>query len=340
MYIINADYLEFRCYDESGYISSFVSNNPNKLYIISNKVKLSKTADYKFYSTRYLKCFEILLYDEKVGYLYTDPIRNTYYSTNNIISLRIDNQILYRPDLNNIMEQVVAEMQLVLKGITRLDIAYDTNINVMKKFKRFYNNTKKYSYRNRGKTIVNGTGLLDTQINLGSLKSQGKTVIIYDKSTILRQSNKDYIQALFESIFGLSEVFRVELRITSKTTNKFKIDILKLGDKTYLESLFELLGGSFMDFRNKESNSNITRQTRIKLLELKNSGIELTKKISVPSLKGNNSMKYLIWKLHSDLKKEEFLSISRELKMTIGLYVKLSGLQDWYEKKIIKETNI
>lgn len=103
MYSINTDYLEFRCQDTTGYISSFISNGSNKLYIISQNLKLSKTFDFKYYSQKYLKCFEIFLNEEKVGFLYTDPIRNTYYSANDIISIRIDNQVLYDPELSSII---------------------------------------------------------------------------------------------------------------------------------------------------------------------------------------------------------------------------------------------
>jgi hypothetical protein len=339
MYIINPDYLEFRCHDESGYISSFVTNGSNKLYIISQKVKLSKTTDFKYYSTRYLKCFEIILDDEKVGYLYTDPIRNTYYSTNEIISIRIDNNTLYNPDLNKILEDVVTELQLTLKGITRLDIAYDTDTDVLKRFKTLYNNTNKYTYKNRGKTTVNGTGNFDTQINIGSLRSQGKTVIIYDKSTLLRQQNKDHLLALYETVFSHKEIYRVEVRITSKTTNKFDINILELGNKEYLESLFESMGGSFIDFRYKESNNNTTRQTKLNFIPLNCKGVELSKKISVKSIKPDNSMKYLIWKLHCDREKDNFSPISREIKMVESLYVKMSGLEDWLKKKVIRNLN-
>lgn len=65
--------------------------------------------------------------------------------------------------------------------------------------------------------------------------------------------------------------------------------------------------------------------------------MELTKKLSVRTIKGDNSMKYLIWKLHCDRNKEEFSSISKEMRQVEGLYVEMSGLKDWLRKKEMKE---
>jgi hypothetical protein len=337
MYTINVDYLEFRCQDKSGYISNFVSNTPNRLYIISPTVKLVKTSDFKYYSRWFLKCFDILINNEKIGFLYTDPLRNSYYSVNEIISIRIDNQVLYRPDINLILRQVIDELQLTPKSITRLDIAYDTDKDLLKRFKRLYNQIGRYTYKNRGKTTVNGTGVYDTQINIGSLRSQGKTVIIYDKSTLLRQQSKAYLDGLYKTVFGEKDVYRVEVRVTSKTTGKYDIELYKLGDKGYLESLFEDLGGSLLDFRYKPSNRNTTRQDKIKFVDLNRTGVELIKKLSVRTIKGDNSMKYLIWKLHCDKDRPEFSSISKEIRQVMGLYVEMTGLKDWLRKKEMKE---
>jgi hypothetical protein len=338
MYSINTDYLEFRCQDTTGYISSFISNGSNKLYIISQNLKLSKTLDFKYYSQKYLKCFEILLNEEKVGFLYTDPIRNTYYSANDIISIRMDNQVLYDPELSSILKQSLDELQLTPKGISRLDIAYDTDVDVLKRFKRLYNQLNRYSYKNRGKTTVNGTGLYDTQINIGSLRSQGKTVIIYDKSTLLRQQSKEYLNALYSTIFKDDSVYRVEVRVTSKTTGKYDINLYKLGDKAYLESLFIEFTESMLDFRYKQSNQNTTRQRKVPFLELNRNSIKVDHKLKSTVVKGNNSMKFMIWKLHCDMNHlEEFNEMRREIKKVIGLYVEMSGLQDWYRKKEILE---
>ena len=334
MYLLNTDYLEFRCQDTSGYLSNFISNNPMKLYIISEKLKLSKTADLKYYSQRFLQCFDILLNEIKIGYLYTDPIRNTYYSNNEIISIRIDNEILYIPDLNNILDQVINGLQIIFKGISRLDIAYDTDVDVMKRFKKFYNSIEKYSFKNRGKTTVNGTGPYDTQINIGSLR-QGKTVIIYDKSTLLRQQSKDYLIGIYESVFGHRNIYRCEVRLTSKVLNKYDIDLLRLGDCGYLEGIFGNLCGSLIDFRRKD-DSNTTRQTKIDLLELKGSGMKLPKKIAKRYVKADNYLKHMIWKLHCDRNKEEFEEISREMKVVEMKYAKMSELNEWLGRKVLK----
>ncbi len=334
MYSINADYLEFRCQDTTGYMSSQLSNGSNRVYIISKNLKLSKMTDYKYYKPNFLKCFEILLDNRKVGFLYAEPIRNSYFSKNDIIIIRIDNHVLYDPDLSSIIKTCLNELQLTIMGISRLDIAYDTQIDVLKKFKTLYNNPNRYTYKNRGKTIVNGTGQYDTQINIGSLRSQGKTLIIYDKSSLLRQQNgKEYLNELYSTIFQDESVYRVEVRVTSKYLGKYQIDLFKLYDKNYLETLFHEFSHSVLDFRYKQSNSNTTRQKKVPFIELNGNGIRLERKVSVNKEKGNNSMKYLIGKLHSDLKKEEFHQFGREIKLVIGLYVEMTGLQDWYRKK-------
>jgi hypothetical protein len=37
------------------------------------------------------------------------------------------------------------------------------------------------------------------------------------------------------------------------------------------------------------------------------------------------------------MNKEEFSEVKREIKTVIGLYVELTGLQDWYRKKEMLE---
>ena len=37
------------------------------------------------------------------------------------------------------------------------------------------------------------------------------------------------------------------------------------------------------------------------------------------------------------MKKEEFNELRREMRMVIDLYVKMSGMEDWYRKKEILE---
>jgi hypothetical protein len=51
------------------------------------------------------------------------------------------------------------------------------------------------------------------------------------------------MEGLYSVVFGHKDIYRVEVRVTSKTTGKYDIDLYKLGDKEYLESLFEDLGG-------------------------------------------------------------------------------------------------
>ena len=92
-----------------------------------------------------------------------------------------------------------------------------------------------------------------------------------------------------------------------------------------------------LDFRYKQSNPNTTRQKKVPFLELNGNSINLTKKLKSTVVKGNNSLKYLIWKLHCDINKEEFNDLRREIKKVIGLYVEMTGLQDWYRKKEILE---
>jgi hypothetical protein len=285
-----------------------------------------------------LKCFEILLNDRKIGFLYTDPVRNTYYSNNDIISIRIDNQVLYDPELGSILKHTLNELQLTIMGISRLDIAYDTDVDALKRFKRYYNNPNRYSYKNRGKTTVNGTGLYDTQINIGSLRSQGKTVIVYDKTTLLRQQPvKEYLNELYKTIFHDDSVYRVEVRVTSKYIGKYDIELFKLGDNAYLESLFIEFSESMLDFRYKQSNPNTTRQKKVPFLELNGNSIKIDHKLEGRVVKGNNSMKFMIWKLHCDMNHEEFSEMRREIKKVIGLYVEMTGLQDWYRKKEMLE---
>jgi hypothetical protein len=274
-----------------------------------------------------------------VGLLFTNPYRNNYYYSNNLVSIRINNQTLYNPELDRINAQIIDELQLSFHGITRLDIAYDTNVNLLTKFKRFYNNPNRYTYVHREQTYINGTGKFDATIYIGSQENTNKEkqTTFYYKSNLLKHQEKAHLSEVFESVFGSENVFRVEVHMYSRFTKKFDIDLFNLTDKTYLENLFRLVSNKSLDFRDKRSNTNITRQIKIPFMELNGSSVKITQKLKSNSVKGNNTMKHLIWKLHNDMKKEEFAAMCREIKMLIELYTKMSGLQDWYRIKMISE---
>ena len=45
----------------------------------------------------------------------------------------------------------------------------------------------------------------------------------------------------------------------------------------------------------------------------------------------------MIWKLHCDRNKEEFDGVAREMKVVENKYAKMSELNEWLGRKVLKE---
>jgi hypothetical protein len=333
MYLMNADFLElrFKC-PGMDWSSSCI--------YINSKLKLSKTLNLKYYNSQFFNCYDILEEDKLIGYLYTKPIRSPFYSKNEIVVLRYKDITLYSGGIKKLIENLAKglknnhKVEFTYQGISRLDISYDTEVNIMALFKQWYYDTKKISFKNRGKLIVNGTGDSDTQTNIGSLKSREKTIIMYDKTNQMVLKEKPFLKKIYEDYFGTPSVYRVELRLYSNETRKLTIDPMSLDDKNYLESIFKMFFIKLVDFRTKRKNSNITSQAKLLFLPLSNSSIILTKKILVEQPETNNHIKYMVKKIIEDSHKEEFKEHRTYMTALALKFVKEYHLQDWLNKKL------
>jgi hypothetical protein len=225
-------------------------------------------------------------------------------------------------------------VSLTPHGISRLDIACDTTENILDQFKDWYNDTHNYSFKNRGKLFVNGTGPSDSQTFIGSLKSREKTIIIYDKTSQMILKEKPFLKDIYNEVFGKSSVYRAELRLYSKETRNLNIDPSMLDDKSYLESIYKEFFNKMVDFRIKGKNSNISSQAKVNLIPFTNLSMVLTKKLNVKVPESNNQVKFLIKKLIEDSGKPEFKEYKTNMTSLALKFVQEYQLEDWFNKKI------
>lgn len=340
MYLVNLDWLEILFHMDHPEIVI----NPQEVYIKNSTLSLIKTNDLRFFNNQYHQCFDIIIDERKVGYLHKEPIRNPVYKKNNVISIRIDNQVLYGNDLPFILEILIEGLKLKFTGFSRMDICIDTDEDISKRFKELYNDTSKYSMKFRNPDgsnshlYINGTGVFDKRIEIGSLKNRKRMIVIYDKSLELEKGNKPYITKLHQEVFGHNQVFRMELRLFRKEFSRNKelyIDIYKLNDKCYLEGIFKQFLNEMIDFRRiNKTDSCKSRYERIDLIKLNETSEILRKPLIIVEVQNNSYTKYLVRTLHNDCLKDEFKKQRRGMILLRDRYIKEFGLEDYFTKKL------
>lgn len=347
MYLLNIDWLE------TLYVLDYPEKleNPQDVYIINSNLSLNKNQDFRYYNGQYFNCFDILIDKEKIGFLYKDPIRNPLFKMKHIISIRIDNIILYEGNLHYIMKTLVDGLKLSFYGYSRLDVCIDTEEDLLSRFKDMFNDTSTYSFKHRSingeiNTLnVNGTGKYDKITTIGSLKNRKRTIVIYDKSLELEKGNKPYISKLHKEIFGHNQVFRMELRLFHKGFTKTRkdgfeklyIDIYRLDDKGYLEEIFKQVMNEMIDFRRIEENdSNRTRWKKEEFIKLDDTSEILTKKIDRVEGQGNSYLKFMVKKLNEDGQKEENKDKKNNFENVRDWYIKEYGMNEYFIRKLSK----
>jgi len=248
---MNVDFLEFRSSTEINLNNYFTGG----IYKISKALYLERVKDYGYQKLSYTYCFKIKYEGEYIGFLYTKSLELLFeYGLNTLV--RIDNNVFYIGNLGLIIKTIVDALGLTKMMISRLDICYDTDTDVLSKFKSFYYNTA-IKFKNRNKIKVKGTGKDDDELTIGSLKGRSRCISIYNKTIEINHSHKEYIRNIHRKAFGIKNIYRVELKIMNKTLEIKDIDLMSLGKTEYLESIYDTYFDTLVQFVDVNTNSKI-----------------------------------------------------------------------------------
>lgn len=316
-YSIQVDFLEFRA-ETSINLNNFLSKG---IYKFSNGLFLQSIKDYGSMKQSYPYCFKIQLKDDEIGILYAKSLDLSLSSGFNTM-LRIENKIFYTRNITSTIKMIVEALGLTRTMIKRLDLAYDTDFDVLTRFKSlYYEPSTKFRLR---KTIkVKGTGKDDDELTIGSLKSRSKCISIYNKTNEIGTSHKEYIRNYHKEIFGLKLIYRVELKIMNRLLEIKNIDLLNLGSSDYLETIFNTYFDTLIQFIDLNTNQ------RIEFISLNNAGMQIQKEKKIKFQGGGKQVKSIINFLDKESQTKEFKGNIKTCQVIRNILLKKYGLETW-----------
>ena len=322
-YLLNVDFLEFRASSQIN-LNNFLSGG---IYKFSNGLFLVIVKDYGYLKQTYSYCFRIYYKNDEVGFFYSkslDLSETAGFDT----MVRIDNKVFYVYSLGTMLKMIVEALGLLKTMTKRLDICYDTDFDVLSRFKTLYYDTAtKFKFRN--KINVNGTGPDDKLLFIGGLTSRTKCIGIYNKTKELRSTNnKQYINDLHKEIFGLKTIYRVELKLMSKIIGIKGIDIMKLENTDYLELIYNTYFDTLIQFSDINSSGE-----KIEFITLNNTGLRLQKSIRQKINSGGKRIKEIINFLDKEIKTNEFRGLIKVWNTLRTIMLTKYGLNAWYMSK-------
>ncbi len=221
---------------------------------------------------------------------------------------------------------IVEAMGLSNVKIKRLDVCYDTDFDVLSRFKTlYYDASTKFYMRNKIK--VKGTGRDDDELTIGSLKSRSKCISIYNKTKEINTSNKEYIRNLHKKVFGLKTIYRVELRIMNRLLDIKNIDVMSLGRTDYLEGIFNSYFDTLVKFIDVETNE------KIEFITLNDTGKRIKKETKPKVNRGGRQAKGVINFLDKEIKAYGLKGFGKNWKLLRLALLKKYGLEAWYSAK-------
>ncbi len=320
-YLLNVDFLEFRANSQI-LLNNFLSNG---IYKISNVLSLEIIKDYGYFKLTYPFCFKIRYKDDDIGLFYTKSLDLSLSRDLNIM-VRIDNKVFYVYSIGSILKMLVEALGLTKIIIKRLDVCYDTDFDVLSKFKTLYYDTST-KFRLRNKIKVKGTGKDDDELTIGSLKSRTKCISIYNKTKEINSSHKEYIRNLHKEIFGQKFIYRVELKLMNKTMEIKDIDIMRLENTDYLETIFNTYFDNLVQFSDMNTNE------KIDFITLNNTGKKLQRAVKQKSQCGGKQVKSIINFLDKEIETKEFRGKKTSWKLLRSVLIVKYGLDEWYLMK-------
>lgn len=319
-YLINLDWLEFGA---STSINLNLYSSSIGIYKISDVLILDKIKNYGLQKLNFNYCFKIFYLNDFVGFFYSKSLFNVNPGINSMV--RIDNHVFYRKDFGFILKVIIDSLELTRTIIKRVDVCIDTDEDILNRFKNHFYNPK-IQFRMRNKIKVNGTGISDEVLLVGSYKSKTKYISMYNKTKEINTSGKQYIRHNHFKAFGIKNIYRIELRIMNKLSDIKNIEIINLGKSEYLETIFNTYFDTLIHF------IDIETKRKIEFISINNNGV-LIKKVKKQKNFGGKKVKAIINFLDTEYKSKEFNGERKALKSIRTILLKKYGLETWYLTK-------
>lgn len=151
-----------------------------------------------------------------------------YENENDLVKLRVENTVLYTGFLP-LLNKLLSAFRFEINNITRLEIALDTNTNLLSNFYHYFRDETNYFLKGGGKKLDSiekfakeyRDGHETPTLYLGKADKKLK---IYNKSLeIIEKGHKEYITA-FHAANGLdviADVYRIEIALTNTALKRY-----------------------------------------------------------------------------------------------------------------------
>ena len=318
-YLLNVDCLEFRGSTEI-HLKNLFSDS---IYKLSEGLLLQRVKDYGNINTSYSYYFKILLNGDEIGSLYSKAL-DLSFSTGFNTMVKIENKVFYVYDLISILKMIVEALKMTTTMIKRLDLAYDTDVDVLSRFKTLYYDAST-EFKLRKIIKVKGTGRDDDELTIGSLKSRSKCISIYNKTNEISQhSQKEYIRNIHRKKFGFKIIYRVELRLFNKLQDLKNLDLMNLGNTEYLESIYNTYLNTLIQF------VDVKTENKIDFIILNNTGMTIQREKKKKVQFGGKQVKSIINFLDREYDSPEFAGVRKNLKIVRSVILKKYNIENWY----------
>lgn len=215
-------------------------------------------------------CYEINFNKITIGELLLNRTK-FYESDNELIKLRIYNHVLYS-NFIPVLTKFLTAFKFNINNITNLEIALDTNYNLLEMFYHYFKDTDNYTMKG-GSQRLDSVNKFTKECRSGEetstlyLGKTNKKLKIYNKTIELDESNKDHITK-FHKQNGLDitkDIYRIEIKLTQNALKRYTAKYIN--DETG-----EIINQYQFDkiyYNNGRQKANYTKQIEKNELELK-----------------------------------------------------------------------
>ncbi|MGY3090240.1 hypothetical protein ACVWYF_003295 [Hymenobacter sp. UYAg731] len=176
----------------------------------------------------YHLCYTVTINKLQFGTLLMNRTK-LYENENDLVKLKVDNSVLYT-DFLPLLNKVLSAFRFEINNITRLEIALDTNTNLLSNFYHYFRDETNYFLKGGVKKLDSITKFAKEYRNGDEtptlyIGKSDKKLKIYNKSLeILETGNhKDYITT-FHAANGLditADVYRMEIALTNTALKRY-----------------------------------------------------------------------------------------------------------------------
>jgi hypothetical protein len=249
-YAISMDWLEFNSTGKIPKIDLDLTKDTVKDFYNLDEIALVRNR--KFRNPNFQYCYDLILNNSTVCYLFIKQSKNSRFSSKNIVRAHVYNNQLYTNGIGDKLNAIHKTLELTFRDYYKLHIAIDApglikqhnHLSLSREYRRNSTITHQVTYNEESKDF-------DRSI-LGSTKSE-KQICFYGKEKKLINEGKEYIRdywTLNKVIPAHQLIDRIELRLTEKLLKGCTIDFIELGSTCYLASLFRRETKRFLEFKN------------------------------------------------------------------------------------------